>query len=225
MTKRLVGLTMAAVCTFTFIFGRVCPTSHVKSVELPVAYDIVSVDQMVRSQHDIQDNILEYEKELEQKAAIEAENARILSNAQYAQEYFDKRGVKVPSEYTSYFEHAGNIYGISPSILMAIGFKESRYTPNVSNGRCKGLMQVNVDIHRNRLNAYGGDWSNPNCNICAAADLLSELLKKYGNVQTALAAYGGERNPYSPRPSAYVSDLLTLATYFDYIEEAKRRNL
>lgn len=106
----------------------------------------------------------------------------------------------------------GERYNISPELLEAIAYYESRYTPNIKNAEgCYGLMQIHLSSHRNRLqklNINEDDILNPYNNILIAADILSELFEEYEDVAIVLAVYHGEKNISSSKPSKYVSNIL-----------------
>lgn len=72
--------------------------------------------------------------------------------------------------YWKEFVKAANITGLSPFLLAAIGWVESRYNPEaVSSAGAKGIMQ----IMPNTWNAWGsGDIFNPHDNIFAGSNYL-----------------------------------------------------
>lgn len=103
----------------------------------------------------------------------------------------------IPTEITQYAEIIGNEFNICPELLEAIAFYESSYDPTVTNGNCKGLMQVNPTVHRLRFEEAGwatSDWDNAYINMYIAADYLSELFEKYEDVGIVLGVYHGESN-------------------------------
>lgn len=90
---------------------------------------------------------------------------------------------------------AGNKYGISPELLMVIVETESSGQQYAQNGPCIGLMQINQYYHTGRMYRLGfvNLWDE-RANIYTGADLLRELLDKYGDTGTALMAYNGVRD-------------------------------
>jgi soluble lytic murein transglycosylase-like protein len=103
----------------------------------------------------------------------------------------------IPTEITQYAEIIGNEFNICPELLEAIAFYESSYDPEVTNGNCKGLMQVNPTVHKLRFEEAGwttSDWDNAYINMYIAADYLSELFEKYEDVGIVLGVYHGESN-------------------------------
>lgn len=100
----------------------------------------------------------------------------------------------VPGDIKIYFELAGKAFDICPELLEAIAYHESRYTPTSKNGLCYGLMQINVNVHKNRIKSYGWtkeDMLDPLKNIVVSADLLHDLYEIYGDDGAVLAAYSG----------------------------------
>jgi len=103
----------------------------------------------------------------------------------------------IPTEITQYAEIIGNEFNICPELLEAIAFYESSYDPTVTNGNCKGLMQVNPTVHKLRFEEAGwstSDWDNAYVNMYIAADYLSELFNQYEDVGIVLGVYHGESN-------------------------------
>lgn len=101
----------------------------------------------------------------------------------------------IPEEISQYAEIIGNQFNICPELLEAIAFYESSYDPEVTNGNCKGLMQVNPSIHKLRFEEAGwsaSDWNNAYINMYVAADYLSELFNQYEDVGIVLGIYHGE---------------------------------
>lgn len=80
---------------------------------------------------------------------------------------------------------------------MAIIEHESGYEFDKTgdNGNSKGYMQIYEKWHTDRMQKLNcTDLMNPYQNVKVGIDFLSYLLKKYGTVQDALAAYNyGER--------------------------------
>lgn len=98
----------------------------------------------------------------------------------------------IPEEYQNYCVQAGEQYAIVPELLMAMMERESWGEPWVSNGACKGLMQINEPYHKNRMIRLGvADIYDPYGNILVAADYLSDLFTEYGDMGTVLMVYNG----------------------------------
>ena len=101
----------------------------------------------------------------------------------------------IPSEFLYYFEWVGQDYCICPELLEAIAFRESRFKADAENKNCKGLMQINVKIHKKRIEKYGwteADMLDPYKNLMLAADYLAELYELYGDDNPiVLSIYSG----------------------------------
>lgn len=92
--------------------------------------------------------------------------------------------------YGEIFAQAGEKYGISPYLLQAISERESMGIPDVKNGNCIGLMQVNGKIHKERMERLKvDDLTDPYGNIFVAADYLAELYEKYEDTGLVLMLY------------------------------------
>lgn len=122
----------------------------------------------------------------------------------------------IPTEIKEYAEIIGNEFNICPELLMALAERESRFQPTVTNGSCKGLMQVSVSCHKQRFIDAGWsveEWDDPYKNMYVAGEYLHELFEEYEDVSTVLALYHGEKNAVSKTKkgqlSGYVLDILT----------------
>lgn len=86
----------------------------------------------------------------------------------------------------------GKSYGIQPEFLMSIIETESAGKPYVSNGQCKGLMQVSERYHANRMAKLGvTNLYDERGNILVATDYLRELFEEYGEASYVLDVYNG----------------------------------
>lgn len=129
-------------------------------------------------------------------------------------ELIDQLTLQVPDEIKIVCAKYGNEYGIEPELLEAIAWRESRWTANVvsENGACKGLMQINENIHKDRMEKLGvKDVYDIDGNVHVAADYFAELLEDNPNVEYALARYHGESRPEKVlnggKPSNYVRQI------------------
>lgn len=98
----------------------------------------------------------------------------------------------IPNDIRTYCELVGHEFNICPELLEAMAYNESRYIPDVQNGVHYGLMQVNVQIHKKRIEKYGWteqDMFDPYKNLMVAADFLSELFNMYGDDNPVVLAY------------------------------------
>lgn len=110
-------------------------------------------------------------------------------------------------EIQQYCNEIGDEYGISPELLMAIIETESRGRADVESGSCKGLMQISVYWHKDRMESLGvADIFDEYSNILVGADLLAELRDIYGDVATVLMAYHGESNVREKAANGEISD-------------------
>lgn len=112
----------------------------------------------------------------------------------------------------------GEQYGICPELIMAIIERESSGQPDAENGSCKGLMQISVKWHSDRIERLGvTDIFDERGNILVGTDLLAELAEKYGDVAVVLMAYHGERNPAEKEISDYAEGILERSAELEMI--------
>ena len=131
----------------------------------------------------------------------------------------------IPKEIRQYCEEIGDNYGICPELLEAIAWHESRFIPTVTNKNCYGLMQINVKIHKDRiekLNYTSEDMLTSKPNIEVAADYLSELYEDYGDENPiVLSLYSGagwdavEKYKEYGFITDYVNDILTRSAKYE----------
>lgn len=102
----------------------------------------------------------------------------------------------IPASQQIICEKVGEKYSICPELLEAMIERESSGQPNVSNGPCIGLMQVNKKYHTKRMQELGYQnlWDEQ-ANIETGTSLLADLCEKYEDVGVALMAYNGTKHP------------------------------
>ena len=94
-----------------------------------------------------------------------------------------------------YCNEVGEEYGVCPELLEAIIEAESSGRADAANGSCKGLMQVNANAHRDRMQKLGiSNIYDKKGNIIVATDYLLELFEKYEDIGTVLMVYNGTKN-------------------------------
>lgn len=125
----------------------------------------------------------------------------------------------IPDDVEAAARAAGEAYGLSPELLEAIAYYESRYQLDAVNGDCTGLMQVSLYWHQDRMERLGvteADMWKAAPNMMVAADYLAELLQRYDDLGAALMYYNGGREhmtAYLERDelSNYASNVIALA--------------
>ena len=120
----------------------------------------------------------------------------------------------IPAEISQNAEIIGGELEICPELLEAIAYQESRYIPTVTNGPCKGLMQIS-HYHDQKFIDAGwspSDWDDSYKNMYVAAQYLLELFEEYEDVGVVLSIYHGESNAVSRAQngnlSSYVREIL-----------------
>lgn len=122
-----------------------------------------------------------------------------------AEQYLQNEGIIVPEEIEELCEFYGDKYNISPELLEAIIWKESRFEKGAINDSrtCVGLMQINTKIHQDRIKKFKiGNIFDPAGNIKIGTDYLSELLEN-NDLEIAIMLYNGDKKA---KNNNYISD-------------------
>lgn len=182
------------------IIGTLAGIGHIQSVKRHQAETVDYLKSIPEVDYD------QLRAEAEEPAPSEPEVIEIAA-------YIDP---DIPEEVQVAAQEVGKIYDLSPELLEAVAFHESRYHPYAVNGSCTGLMQVNVDWHwdrMERLEITEAELWRVYPNMMVAGDYLHELFTRYGETETVLAIYHGERDARDPNytPSSYVTGVLEMA--------------
>lgn len=101
-----------------------------------------------------------------------------------AKKYYD---VPLSAEWQEFVINACR--DLDPRLVFAVMKVESDFDFSAVNGNCKGIMQINVPKHKDRMARLGvNDIMSPYDNILTGIDVLSEHIGKYG-VHRGLIAY------------------------------------
>lgn len=103
--------------------------------------------------------------------------------------------------------------GISPSIVVAIIERESRFNTFAmgDDGRSFGLMQIQPKWHLQRMiNLKCTDLFQPYQNVTVGINYLAELYNTYGDIAKALTAYN--RGNYDGTITAYATEVMARAS-------------
>ena len=150
------------------------------------------------------------------------EEERILL-AMESQSQLTEMGVSIPAEIVNYCEEIGSEYDISPELLEAMCWWESRCTPMATNGSCKGVMQISEGCHKSRMKRLGvTSIFDVKGNILTGADYLHELYETYGeNTPLVLDLYNGRKNALSyaaqGKLSHYSKNILQIAELLEKV--------
>ena len=130
----------------------------------------------------------------------------------------------IPEEIRSICDEVGSQFNICPELLESMAYQESRFIPTVTNGNHYGLMQINVKVHKDRIEKYGwtaSDMLDSEKNITVAADLLSELYETYGDENPiVLSIYSGNWKAVNKYKEygfmcSYVEEVLTRSAEYE----------
>lgn len=102
--------------------------------------------------------------------------------------------VIITEEVRFWSERYGKEYGISPELIQAVVWTESRCIPSAQSPdkSCKGLMQVKPSAHQDRMARLGvrnifGVWEN----LKVGTDYLAEISETEPDIGVALMIYNG----------------------------------
>ena len=122
----------------------------------------------------------------------------------------------VPAAYAGQIAHAASRWNVSAALIAAQLYVESNFNPfAVSGAGARGIAQFMPGTAR----AYGLlDPFDATASISAQAHLMRDLLRRFGSVSLALAAYNAGAGavggcgcvPAYPETQAYVADILGL---------------
>lgn len=100
----------------------------------------------------------------------------------------------------------GEQYNISPELLVAIIETESEGNPRAETGGCKGLMQIYIKYHRDRMKRLGvEDIFDERSNVLVGTDYLAELFEKYHEASYVLDVYNGNSKAKSNYENGTIS--------------------
>jgi soluble lytic murein transglycosylase len=124
--------------------------------------------------------------------------------------------------------HSAN-YDLNPALLAAVIEQESKFRADAkSSAGAIGLMQLlpatakGIAIHTGGSKFVVSDLYNPEINIRYGAWYLHHLMLKYGDEQTALAAYNaGQENVDSWRAQGEGIQFAETRAYIDKVERLK----
>lgn len=123
--------------------------------------------------------------------------------------------IKYPVEYSDYIVKYAQEYDLDPYLVIAVIKQESNFIPDAHSKYAGGLMQLTEDTandYAKKLGLSEYDYMEPETNIRLGCFVLSTLISKYQNIDTALAAYnaGGGNVDKWLASSEYSSDGKTL---------------
>lgn len=108
------------------------------------------------------------------------------------------RSYRVAYESVERFVHhayrAANEFRLDPHLILAVMAVESSFDPNAeSPAGAQGLMQVLTRVHTSKFEPFGGAEAayDPVANIKVGARILSEYVRRHGDVAAGLKAYVG----------------------------------
>ena len=132
----------------------------------------------------------------------------------------------IPEDIKEDCEIVGKQFNICPELLESMAYTESRFIPTVKNHNCHGLMQVNIKVHKDRIEKYdytSKDMMDPYKNLVVAADYLTELYETYGDDNPViLSIYSGnwkavEKYKEYGFLTPYVDEVLTRSAEYERI--------
>ncbi|MEG0898456.1 MAG: transglycosylase SLT domain-containing protein [Oscillospiraceae bacterium] len=106
-----------------------------------------------------------------------------------------------------------NKYKVSPEIIFAIMWRESRYDFEAYNKGCIGIMQIKLKFWKDEAKLMGlTDLYNPYQNIEAGVYILSKHFNKYGDYEKSLVCYqNGDKGGKGINSNKYSRDVINYA--------------
>jgi len=146
----------------------------------------------------------------------------------HAQPRFIQR-IRYPLRYESIVRGHAKEFDLDPALLAAVIYTESRFNPRARSGAgAIGLMQLLPDTARGIALRTGGsafvvdDLYVPELNVRYGAWYLRDLLNRYGDERTALAAYhAGQGNVDRWRAEGVGIQFPQTRSYVASVEHAK----
>jgi soluble lytic murein transglycosylase len=138
--------------------------------------------------------------------------------------------IRYPLRYEAIVRGHATNYDLDPSLLAAVIYTESRFNARArSDAGAMGLMQLLPDTARGIAVRTGGngfvvdDLYSPEINIRYGAWYLRNLLNRYGDERTALAAYhAGPGNVDSWRKQGVGIQFPETRSYVEKVEHVKK---
>jgi soluble lytic murein transglycosylase len=138
--------------------------------------------------------------------------------------------IRYPLHYAAIVRGHARNYHLDPALLAAVIYQESKFDAHArSSSGAIGLMQLlpstaqGIAIHTGGSKFRTSDLDDPEINIRYGSWYLRHLLDKYGDEQTALAAYNaGQNNVDKWRASGSGIRFSETRAYVDKVEKLKR---
>ncbi|WP_374712980.1 lytic transglycosylase domain-containing protein [Symbiobacterium terraclitae] len=113
----------------------------------------------------------------------------------------------VPADYRQLVVDTARAHGLDPRALAALGWVESRWTPDVVGAAGEvGIMQILPETGAwiaERLGVEEYDLRDPRTNVKFGAAYLAWLIREnHGSIDAAFAAYNGGPNAMERKPAA-----------------------
>lgn len=100
--------------------------------------------------------------------------------------------IKYPVSYSSYITRYARENELDPYLVIAMIKQESNFVTDARSPYAGGLMQlteVTADEYAKKMGLTDYDYMDPETNIQIGCFVMASLIEKYGDVDTALAAY------------------------------------
>lgn len=100
--------------------------------------------------------------------------------------------IKYPVSYSSYITKYAKENELDPYLVIAMIKQESNFVADARSPYAGGLMQLTeltATEYANKMGLTDYDYMDPETNIQIGCYVLSSLIERYGDVNTALAAY------------------------------------
>ena len=165
------------------IFMNSVSYGHIKSIDIPE--EVVETTAVIETV--VEDIAIEEPEEIVVETPVEPVEPELTYFVDVVDGYITEESLK------SICKYVGNMYDISPELLQAMAWVESRYVVDaISRCNAKGLCQIITKYHGPRIQRLGvTDIYDPYGNVLVCADIVDELSQhKYGDdMRYVLMAY------------------------------------
>ena len=119
--------------------------------------------------------------------------------------------VSIPDDLKDLAEYWAGQYNLSPELVEAIMYRETRFKTDAVNGSNLGVCQINQRWQQDRMNELGvNNLCDPSQNIHVCCDILAEKFEEYEDPAAVLAFYRWG--------NAAARDTLENGVFYEYAE-------
>ena len=182
------------------IFMNSVSYGHIKPIDNDISEEIVGTTA-------VSDTVIDESEEIVVETPVEPVEPEPSYFVDVVDGYITEESLK------SICKYVGDMYDISPELLQAVAWVESRYQVNAtSHCNAKGLCQIMKKWHGARMEKLGvADLYDPYGSVLLCADILDELSQHaYGDdIRYVLMAYNRGQNGTTGANALYKKGVIT----------------